>query len=308
MKVTRVYGLFLVLGTLIFIACRISLKQNSLRARDVDDGRKGKGPALAVIGDSLSSGVLASTTIGGDIDRGLLNTLMQTLLDSQSLQSVQGQLSELDKSATATDQDWGLRALIARPFNLTAKDMPLYYAATWGGRTSNVPGYIKHLADNYVVRGKPAENVVFFIGGNDFCHGDEPEEFQEGFDRSLKSILKLHPKSDVLVAMLPPLSDILKYDFVYSPLISCVKTRSSYCKKIFNPDGSNIVKGYNDVIRRVVNRYRHIYEGKIYLAGSFESMFLEETDLSFDCFHVSLQGQKKFAQFFEETLARPQIE
>lgn len=305
---TRIFCLSISFGVSLFIACGVSLEQNSLRERDVDLARGAKGPALAIIGDSLASGVLASTAMGGDLDRGLVNTLMQTLLSAQSMEAVQGQLSELDKSAAASDQDWALRATIARPLNLTAKDIPLYYAAKWGGSTKNVPSYLEHLTRDYAERGRPAENVLVFIGGNDFCHSEPLEVFQKQYDQSLQDILKLHPKSNVLVALLPPIDDILKYDFVYSPALSCVRMRTSYCKPIFGPDSETIIESYNDIIRRTVQRYRHVYAGKIYLAGSFESMFLTEEDLSFDCFHVSLQGQKKFAEYFEETLARPQID
>lgn len=302
---SRLYTALVLLGLTMPTACRISFKKPRRTSTSFNDGRTGKGPALAIISDSLSSGVLASTLLGADLERGMLTQLTELMFTGDhGLEAIQGQFSELENSAATTDQDWGLRASIAKNLNLDATDIPLYYAAKWGGRLSNVPTYLDHLAANYKKRGKPAEYVLLMIGGNDFCHGDDPENFQENLEKQLLSILKLHPQSTVIVATVPIFTDILKYNYTYSPILSCEKFRTHYCRVIFNSNGAATAEGYNDAIFRVVNYYRHIYPGKIYLSTGFESMHLEVDDLCFDCFHLSLKGQKKYASYLANTLSR----
>jgi lysophospholipase L1-like esterase len=296
----------LFLSLIFFVAsCKVSLQKPSGTPTSFDDGRNGKGPALAVIGDSLSTGVLASTVLGGDLPPGALEQLTKMVLSNDhDMENVQGLFSELQNSSTSTDQDWGLRASIAKNLKLQAKDMPLYFAAKWGGRSSHISTYLEHLRANYAVRRKPAEYVVLMIGGNDFCYGSTPEEFQVSIEKKFPEILKLHPDSTVIVALTPIFTDILRYNHQYGTVLSCEKFRIQYCKKIFDPTRSNVAAGYNEALMRIVNYYRHVYPGKILLSSEFESMYMEADDLSFDCFHLSLKGQKKFAKYYAHTLAR----
>lgn len=281
------------------VSCRIPIQQKSTKF-PFDDGREGKGPALAVIGDSLSSGVLASTTLGQTPDRMLFNRLSRFIFGPyHDLEHIQGEFSELAHSATATDQSWGIRAQIAKHHGLETKDIPLYYSAQWGGRLMHVDKYLKHLEANYRERGKPAEYVVFLIGGNDYCRDVKEEIFDVQYDLKFKRILALHPESTIIVTLLPPITDIIKFNHIYSGVNSCEKFRIQYCKPIFESYGPQRVVHYNESMLRAVNKYRKVFKGKIVLASLFESAILERDDFSFDCFHLSLKGQKKFGEMYE---------
>ncbi|MBI2601446.1 MAG: SGNH/GDSL hydrolase family protein [Deltaproteobacteria bacterium] len=283
-----------------FYSCRVPIKQTPEKFA-FDDGRSGTGPALAVIGDSLSSGVLASTTLGEVPDRMLFNRFSRFIFGAyHDLEHIQGEFSELAHSATATDQSWGIRAQIAKRHGLETKDIPLYFSAQWGGRLLHVDKYLKHLETNYEARGKAAEYVVFLIGGNDYCRDIKEDIFDKQYDLKLNKILALHPQSTVMVTLLPQLTDIVKYNHIYSSVNSCEKFRMRYCKPIFEAYGPQRVVHYNESIIRAVNKYRRVFKGKIILPSQFESMILEKDDLSFDCFHLSLKGQKKVGEMYEE--------
>lgn len=285
------------------VSCRVNTSAQKKGGEVFDTGHNGKGPALAVIGDSISSGVLASTRLGHDIDRQLLNRLTRFYFGpAHQLEKFAGEFSELSLSATTTDRNWGLRAAIARQYKTVAKEIPVFTAFKWGGKLEHMDGYLDYLKEEYRKRGAPANYVMFSVGGNDFCAGKNPEDFAKQYDKKLGQALDLHPKATVLVALLPRFSDITKYEHQYSRALSCEKFRKYYCKVVYFPDAHERSHAFNDVIRRIIYKKRLTYPGRLFLASKVDQLYISHDDLSFDCFHLSLSGQKKLAEIFTQTL------
>src|SRR3989338_3843190 len=92
---------------LLFFGCRISTTRLARPA--FNDGHDGEGPSLAVIGDSISTGVLSDTYFGQSLSISYTTELVRWLFAGYNPVAFQDRFSNLTKSFAATDEEWGLR-------------------------------------------------------------------------------------------------------------------------------------------------------------------------------------------------------
>jgi lysophospholipase L1-like esterase len=294
--------LFSSLG-LLLSSCGIYYPQE-INTSGFENGKGGKGPALTVIGDSQSTGVLASTAMGEEPPGKIISSLLSFFYSNDpSMENLQEHFSEYRNSALASDESWGLRARIASTHHLTVKDIPLYLAAKWGGKVRDVPGLLGSLNQTYAQTGKKPAYVVVMLGANDLCNGESSALFEEHFAQALQLIAAAHPDSRFLIAAIPPLPQLLAYDHHYNATINCTQVRERFCPAIFADDFAEHYVAYNAAIERVVKQFRDDKHLNLVFVDGFRSMYFESQMLAFDCFHPSLAAQKQYAGFFTEAFS-----
>ena len=277
-----------------FISCNFVIGPSS--NLEFSNGHEGQGPALSIFGDSLSTGVIADTVFGQDIDESVAVDLSSMLLSNNfSMRKYQHKFSDYKSSAMTTDEDWGLRHQIARKHSLEASDIPVFLFSKWGGRTDHLKNFYAEISSIYSKR-RPSEYVLIQIGANDFCGKKTPEEFARDYRLYLTTVLSLHPDSDIMIANVPPLPDIVEHDFEYSRAISCKKIRRRFCERIYFKDASEDFAAFNQVIEDIVLEFQET-NPRIKFSNEFSSMTLSQSDLSFDCFHPSKSAHKQFGVF-----------
>ncbi|MCB9228263.1 MAG: SGNH/GDSL hydrolase family protein [Deltaproteobacteria bacterium] len=299
-------------GVLLFLACLLSghcsLSTRSDSLPEFNDGYGGKGPALLIIGDSLSSGVMASFPIGKSLPRRRMARFSEFFFGSDhSLEASQRIFSEYASSSLMTEAPWGIRHKIAEKYQLSSADIPVIRGFKWGARLMNAISFVSDMEQHYPYP-KKAEFIFIWIGGNDFCRDRSPEEFEREYRILLTKTLKIHPDATFFISLLPKFHTILEHSFIYSPALSCVKMRKAFCSPIFRPDARFIIQAYNQAIEKVITEAgeKQLKEsGKhpgLYLISGMKELSLSQEDLCFDCFHPSIKGHQKFSEIFKQTI------
>ncbi len=291
-------GLFLLLG------CRISSAR--LERRDFNDGHGGAGPGLAVIGDSISTGVLSDTHFGQSLPLPYTTELLRALFTGFNPVAFQDQFSDLTKSFAATDEDWGLRGYIATKEGFDhASSIPVYMGAKFGGRLVNVSGMLDRLQTQYNQAGKVPEYVSVLVGANDFCESRGPEDFEGEYVSVLGAIMQVHPHATLLVGYIPDVPSLAQHQHRYGPFFSCRTTRRVFCPPLFLEEnaGSARLAAFNAAIERACEKavQKNGFAGRLELVRGTQFP-LEESDLAFDCFHPSERLQRKLATAMGEGL------
>lgn len=271
------------------------------------------------MGDSISTGVFSGTNLGEIPDSALFSQFMQYIFGpTHNIVEFQARFSDLKLSSTATDEIWGLRQKIAEKTNLSATDIPIHYSTQFGGRVFHLKKFYKELEQEYVKDNHTSEYVVIMIGSNDYCANISVDDFEQSLYEHITPVLSLHPDSKIILSYLPPITDLLDYDFSYSPLLSCQAIRLIYCKAVFQEDATVRLQQYNEKISHFAARVNdkvfendddesfikavELFKGRIYLPDSMLDMRFEKKDISFDCFHPSIEGQKKIASYLRKVI------
>ncbi len=281
----------------LLIGCRITAPQ--LEQQDFNDGSGGEGPSLAVIGDSISTGVLSDTRFGRSLSPAYTTEFFRLLLQGFNPKAFQERFSNLTHSFAATDEDWGLRGLIAKKHGFAhATSIPVHIGAKFGGRLINVRGMLKQLQDSYRREGKVAEYVSVLLGANDFCENQSPAAFEQTYVEALKAILTLHPRSTVLVGLIPDVASLVQHQHRYSPFFSCNTTRRFFCPPLLGEEnaGAARLQAFNVAIEQACQVVSPHFQSTLRLVKGTGQFALEESDLAFDCFHPSKQMQQKLAE------------
>ena len=267
------------------------------------NGHDGKGPALAVFGDSLSTGVLAETQFGIPIPADIVTVLNKMIFSNKfTMKAYQDQFSNYRYSAMTTDLDWGVRGHIAKKHSLDIKDVPVFLFSKWGGRTDHLDEFLADVHRLYKKR-KPSEYVLIEIGGNDFCKKKTPDEFAKDYKVFFKKVLSLHPDSEILVADIPLITDTIKYKHSYSSVFSCEVFRKKLCQRVFYKDAASVLKQFNVKIKDIVSEEMK-KNSKIKFTKNLSQMTLQKNHLSADCFHPSVDAHKQFSLHFKEWFTR----
>ncbi len=297
---------FIVMVTLLVSSCGLR------EPREVNDShfsagwQATNGPRLTVIGDSQSTGVIASTTMGQQPPDGLFSNLLPFFYSNNpSMENLQEHFSEYRNSAVATDQSWGLRAILGKPYNRTADEVPLYLAAQWGGKIRHLPELIAKLSAAYQREGTSPSDVVLMLGANDLCTGEASGAFVSSFAHGLRLVADAHPQARLLVAMVPPVPQLIRYNHHYNDFLTCEQVRLRFCPAIFAADFEQQYIAYNAGIERTVKALQE-ERGQVILVEGFRGMFFQENLLAFDCFHPNSAAQLHYAQFFNEALGSRQ--
>lgn len=270
---------------------------SSNQKEEFDNGHNGSGPALSIFGDSLSTGVLASTTLGLVISGVTLDRFNRMFLGSKfSMKDYQSQFSEYRYSAMTTDLNWGLRHQIAEQHGLSTADIPVFLFSKWGGRTDHLEEFQVEIQDIYKSR-KVSEYVLVQIGGNDYCKEKTAEKFRTDYKKFLNEVFKKHPESNIFIADIPPLPQLLNYSHKYSQTLSCTKFRQKFCKRLFYKDAEKVFAEFNQVIKEESNEAMEQYSN-VKFSNLPGKMNLKSEDVAFDCFHPSHRGHEKLGEIY----------
>jgi len=264
--------------------------------------------SIAVIGDSVSTGVFASTSVGQmpSADKGI--KLMEFLkasagsgFDSDKTTAFsQDFSSEPENAALTTNEDWGVRKAIAMQNQLkSAGETKLFFAGQFGatvlkqGKTLNDSLREKYAKES---NNKPAGTVLFMMGGNDYCRGTELGTYTNAFKSVMGEVRQLHPDANLVVALVPPLSQSASEDHVYNAEVSCTSIRKLYCPTLFG-DQKELWQEYNKAMKQFISERQAAGE-KVKLAEDVAATPFNNSLQSFDCFHPNVAGQKKIAAAF----------
>lgn len=284
------------LASLVMLGCRVFIGRTPEKDH-FNNGHGGKGPALAIFGDSLSTGVLATTTLGSVIAGSTLDRFNRMLLNSNfSMRHYQSQFSEYRYSAMTTDLEWGIRQQIADAHKLHVDEIPVFLFSKWGGRTDHLSEFFEEIELVYKNR-SPSEYVFVGIGGNDFCKGKNIEEFRKDYKTFLQEVIDRHPHSQIFIADIPPLPQLLNYTHNYSPVLSCRVFRQKFCKRLFYQDAKEYFLKFNLAIREIAAEAMKD-KPRIKFSDRPGQMNLDPKDIALDCFHPSQYGHKKLGDFF----------
>ena len=256
--------------------------------------------SLTAFGDSITLGANANSRYGefvpADIFRKDLSPL---LVGYNNTNIITRKLSITSKSAILTRKDWGLRRILAKENNCQIKDIETYVAAQWGQKMVFLNSYFNSLKNIYKQNNYVSQYVTLFIGANDFCTSVSLSAFESMYQKNLTEILKMHPRSTIIVFLIPNILETLKYRNDSSSLFKCNFT-SHWCDALYDKNAKNRLQNFNKVIVNAVTKSEENFKGNIILIDKVNEIKISEEDLSFDCFHLSELGQFKIAELIQK--------
>jgi len=284
----------LLLGWL--MGCRIT--SAPMERRPFHDGSSGKGPSLLVLGDSISTGVLAVTQLGHTPAPRYSSEFPRWLFGGISRASLHDHFSDMTRSFAATDQLWGLRAAIARKASLPdATHIPVQIQAQFGWKIGDIQQALKKNMAS------PPQYISLLAGANNFCEGRDPSKFQATYEAVLNQLHNLYPNATVLVGYLPNILSLKAHEHTYSLVLSCKKFQRAFCPALFQPGTSQAFLAFNQAIETAVAKTHIQYpDFVVRTADHLRELPLPEENVAFDCFHPSEAGQRAFATTFVEAL------
>ncbi|SME95753.1 SGNH/GDSL hydrolase family protein [Pseudobacteriovorax antillogorgiicola] len=297
-KGSVVLGLTALMG-----ACGDSNDDDSNPPQEQQSFDQNKEVVLTVYGDSISTGVLASTELGEQPGLELFENFTDVISSEGFTQlDLQKSFARSDVAASTSTESYGIPALVAEREGLSSSDVGVVSAAKFGGRLKDVDQMVEKVSQEL---GDKKSNYVFFmLGGNDFCADLTQDEFRTQYSEKLKLVKSNHSSdSQYLVGYVPPVYKILSYTYEYGPeiggvdtdLASCEDFRKNTCEPLFRDDAQSRVEGFNQTIAELVPE---ILGDSVTLAEGIRTWGIAETELAFDCFHPNKNGQETLGSFF----------
>lgn len=186
--------------------------------------------AVALIGDSISTGVFASTDLGSwpkNLDHYFAKVFSRMVKDhsgskfakefTEVAHSVNDEQEQANR-AISTEEAWGLRHTLAIANQLEDKDVDVFLSARFGAQLADAPKLLETLAQDYeksVSKGFHASHVILMLGANNFCAGFKREGIERDLDAAINGVVKLHPGSRIVVASVPPVTALRDFDYRY---------------------------------------------------------------------------------------------
>lgn len=264
----------------------------------------GSGQTLVVFGDSISTGVLAETTLGEQPSQDFLRQLIEAASSGNfSQDSLQKDFSRPQVAAATTAEDYGVAAAIAAKEGIKTEEIRILSAAKFGGRLKDVASMRDGLTSS--VGDDAVEHVFFMLGSNDFCADSTVEKFSEELRSSLESLSTTFPDAQFIVGYLPPIAQLAQYEYDYGPSIggaqvpitSCEEFRNNTCGRLYTENAAEVVTSFNDSIRTVA---QDVLADRAFLAEKIINWQIQENELAFDCFHPNRNGQTTLGGFFQD--------
>lgn len=318
---TRILSLLLILCSAIFVSCKEDddddkteaptesevTPQEQFFSQDVQAGK----PFVLIYGDSISTGVLANTELGANIDNGLALQLGDYVKGgTYNAANFQADLANQDLAASTTDQDYGFRAAAAARLGVTAKEVGVVSLAKFGGRSQDLKGMLARWEqeETETIQSKP-NYVLVMLGGNDFCSDNSVENIRQNFEEEISAVYRNSPDSIFVIAPAPPAYRLAAIDFTYGPTLteisgeemSCRKFREQSCKNVYLPDAQARLEGINAGIKAAYDSISS-QGAKAVFVEAVADWDIQASDLSFDCFHPSAAGQAKIGAFIQDAL------
>lgn len=268
-------------------------------------------PLLVVYGDSISTGVLANTTLGQNIDNSLLLQLNNYLKAGQyNANGFQTNLANQPLAAATTDVNYGLRSAIAEKTGVTAAEVGVVSFAKFGAKAVDIPEMLArwNQEEANTIKRKP-DFILLALGGNDFCSDMTVEDITRTFNEQIDAIQKSAPDAQLIISPAPPVHQLAAIDFTYGPTISqitgeelsCRKFREQACKRVYEPDAEARLNGINQGIQAAFDA--QVAKGaKVSLATGVLEWKIAPEELAFDCFHPSQKGQMTLGGYWKQAL------
>jgi lysophospholipase L1-like esterase len=268
-------------------------------------------PLLVVYGDSISTGVLANTSLGKNIDNSLLLQLGNIIKSGQyNPNSFQSNLANQSLDAATTDADYGLRSAIAAKAGVTAAEVGVVSFAKFGARSVDIPEMLARWKqeEEGSIKRKP-DYVLVALGGNDFCSDMSVEDITRSFDQQIDAIQQSAPDAQLIISPAPPVHQLAAIDFTYGPAISqitgeelsCKKFREQACKRVYEADAESRLQGINQGIQAAFEAQK-AKGAKVSLAKGVLEWTIVPEELAFDCFHPSQKGQATLGGYWNQAL------
>lgn len=268
-------------------------------------------PLLVVYGDSISTGVLANTSLGQNIDNSLLLQLGNYLKAGQyNANGFQSNLANQALAAATTDGDYGLRSGIAAKAGVTPAEVGVVSFAKFGAKAVDIPEMLArwNQEEANTIKRKP-DYILVALGGNDFCSDMSVEEISRTFGEQVDAIQKSAPDAQLIISPAPPVYQLAAIDFTYGPAISqitgeelsCRKFREQACKRVYEPDAQARLEGINQGIQAAFDAQK-AKGAKVSLAAGVLEWKIVKDELAFDCFHPSQKGQATLGGYWKQVL------
>ncbi|MDQ3232607.1 MAG: SGNH/GDSL hydrolase family protein [Pseudobdellovibrionaceae bacterium] len=320
-------------AVMIFAACSNDKRQdgNSLLNNEKQElesivPAKRKVNKMAIVGDSISTGILSNTTLGVSpiVDFTFATGFDVNFGDGINLQlSLLEVLDPLGNSSSLYEKVIGLQnQYVVKPssffggVDLEPQD-GISHASRLGLSSPSVLNLSKigsgsaDVLDSIISNENnlvDADYVVLEAGSNDFCNGTQnaeqlKTEFKENFTSALDRIKSLPGKPIVLVNSIPNIPDILKITKSSNAVtyagqsIQCEVFHNLFCPRLATPENEAesrvLLTDLNQIIQEAVAATQ--LPNQIILDNSFEKIDFAIDDFSVDCFHPSLKGHKKIS-------------
>jgi lysophospholipase L1-like esterase len=268
-------------------------------------------PLLVVYGDSISTGVLANTSLGQNIDNSLLQQLGNYLKAGEyNANGFQSNLANQPLAAATTDGDYGLRSGIAAKAGVTPAEVGVVSFAKFGAKAVGIPEMLArwNQEEANTIKRKP-DYILVALGGNDFCSDMTVEDISRTFGEQIDAIQKSAPDAQLIISPAPPVYQLAAIDFTYGPAISqitgeelsCKKFREQACKRVYEPDAQARLEGINQGIQAAFDAQK-AKGAKVSLAAGVLEWKIAKDELAFDCFHPSQKGQATLGGYWKQAL------
>lgn len=277
---------------------------------------------MAVMGDSLSAGLLANTHIDQPFASERIAAFMATVatLSSNSERGQLGNAKEIDRlfakkeyTALAGTQPYSLSNQLKKRFN-TTNEIVLNYSVS-STRTSNFQMQIDAMKSDYETGStQPADIVVMHVGSNDWCDMRPVGEFETDLTAGIKEVMQLNSDARILVLPISDLVSVLSVTdkksnsstlFGAQPL-TCTEIRKTTktCMKRKIQMGASTYDvsehrkslfEFNQTIEKVVTNLvtdMPSFTGKIAVGSAYSQITnFDWSWLAIDCFHPGKNGQ-----------------
>ncbi|MFW7379254.1 MAG: SGNH/GDSL hydrolase family protein [Oligoflexus sp.] len=269
---------------------------------------------VSVIGDSISTGVLAETQFAKTPDRNLFVKIIRFWLEDGDEANLEAEFSRPDLAAATTTEDYGFRTTVANIEGMKVEDVEYFSAAKFGGKTSDIDSMLENLSQQQAASSQEGGSsyVLFMLGANDFCADRTQEEFSQSLQAALRKTVDRYRQSTILVAYLPPVHQLSQFDHEYTArlpgggdygVVSCRDFQKNSCQAIFADNAEERYQQFNEAIRQGVATVKEENENlQMMTAESMLTWDLKDTELAADCFHPSSAGQRRIGGFFQEDL------
>lgn len=268
-------------------------------------------PLVVIYGDSISTGVLANTNLGQNIDSSLLQQIGNYIKDGRyNAEGFQTNLANQDLAAATTANPYGIRAAVAAKTGVTPAEVGVVSFAKFGAKAVDIPEMVSrwNQEESATIHRKP-DYIVVALGGNDFCSEMTVEQISKTFSEQIDAVQKTAPNAALIIAPAPPVYQLAAIDFTYGPAISqitgeelsCKKFREQFCKRVYDVDAKARLDGINQGIQAAFDQQK-AKGAKVTLASGVLSWNIVKEELAFDCFHPSEKGQATLGGYWSQAL------
>lgn len=271
-------------------------------------------PLLVVYGDSISTGVLANTTLGQNPDNSLALSLVDYVKEQEyNAAGFQENLSNLDLAVSSTTEPYGIRASLATLTGITAPEIGLMSFAKFGAKARDLPAmFNRWKTENQNTIQKKPDYILVMLGGNDFCSDFTVEEILRDYTEQTNAIHADAPDAQMIIVPAPPADQVSALDHTYGAALTsvigeeftCKKFRDSLCKQV-NGDPAAVkarVAAINTGIQTQASALSAAGANVTFVDGMLNWQIKAE-DLAVDCFHPSQAGQAMIGSFIQSALA-----